>query len=715
MSHARSRSVLLALLFSLVAAQASAQPLKGTITGTVKDKDTGQPIAGVTVVAQGPQGELAEVTDDKGNYTITEVPVGKYLVVFFTPGGNAPKMKREAWVEAGSMIRVNATFSQKEEDSKKTEKVIEIVEKASALDIGSTKRGTKFDRDYMNRAPSSGRSSGGFLPWRASRAPDERKAERARAAPPPPPHRSMAPPPRPLTLPLPPPPPATMPAPQAGSADDNLQFNAFLRFLAEHGKYALPADVSTRVVVTVRDRDGRPLPDAAIRVVDGQRTLLLRHTYADGRALVQASELRPLAQYPLDVQVGDATVRLQPGWHRKPALEVRLPVHRGETREVPLDVAFVLDTTGSMGGQIQSLRETLAEISTQLAHLHPRPDVRFGMVLYRDRGDEYVTRVVPFTPSLPDFQRALDGVVAGGGGDTPEDVQAGLEQAVRALKWRGHGVRIAFLVGDAAPHLDYEERYTYVDAMHEAAARGIKIATVGVDGLDLAGEVAWRQIAQYTMAPFVFLTFGEKGDSEGGTPSSVSHHIGSNWVAENLDAIIVRLVKTELAHYSKTGSPPREDFFEASRGKGPSDDVLSDLFRQSVQQLTDYCVHRLDDRTPTVVAGLAAPDAALGKLAGKLETQLQLGLSRARAFQLVEGAETNKLRQVLKTQSSLSYDETRMIALGKLVPAKLAVLSQLSRGAPGRLELVVKLVHLGSGEILSMSLLKIDESLLASR
>ena len=144
-------------LFGVGTPKAFAASNKGTITGIVKDKDTGQPIAGVTIVAQGPQGELAEVTDEKGNYTITEVPVGKYLVVFFVPGGNAPKLKKEAQVGADATVRVNASFSQKEEDSKKTEKVIEVIEKAPSVDIGSTKRGTKFDKDYMTQVPQRGR------------------------------------------------------------------------------------------------------------------------------------------------------------------------------------------------------------------------------------------------------------------------------------------------------------------------------------------------------------------------------------------------------------------------------------------------------------------------------------------------------------------------------------------------------------------------------
>ncbi len=136
---------------------AMALPGKGTMTGTVKDRDTSRPVSGVTVVAQGPQGELAEVTDDRGNYTITEVPAGKYLVVFYVPGATAPKLRKEALVAPDVTVRVDAAFSTREEDSKKTEKVLEVVERAPSVDVGSTKRGTKFDKEYMSKVPPRGR------------------------------------------------------------------------------------------------------------------------------------------------------------------------------------------------------------------------------------------------------------------------------------------------------------------------------------------------------------------------------------------------------------------------------------------------------------------------------------------------------------------------------------------------------------------------------
>ena len=510
----------------------------------------------------------------------------------------------------------------------------------------------------------------------------------------------------------------TSPGVKAGASDDNQQFNAFLKFLADNGERALPWDVSDRLIVAVRDRQGLPLPDARIQLRDGPRVLLDRVTYADGRALVFRSEDKAFqaTSLKLGVQYGgkEQVIPLSPATRH--LVEVSFPFDRKELQQVPLDIAFVLDTTGSMADEIAMLRKTIEFIHFQITNLSTRPDVRFGMILYRDRGDEYVTRVVPFASGVEAFKRQLDQVGAGGGGDTPEDVQEGLHQAITQLDWRSQGVRLAFLVGDAPPHLDYQQPYTYVKAMREAASKGIKIATIGASGLDLQGEVSWRQIAQYTMAPFVFLTYGETGDSAGGTPSSVSHHVGANWVAENLDAIIVRLVKLELGNYQAQGSPIAEDYFSAGPNPGvPADQVLEDLFRQSIKQLVDYCVQRLDEKTPTVVLPVRFGDKQWKDVAFGLESRLLLNLARAREFQLIEQVNLGELLKVVGDQHASKYDDRKMVELGKLVPAKLVIFSELVAKNPKTLELLIKMVRLQTGEILSLSLLKMDEALLQTK
>jgi hypothetical protein len=334
------------------------------------------------------------------------------------------------------------------------------------------------------------------------------------------------------------------------------------------------------------------------------------------------------------------------------------------------------------------------------------------MVLYRDRDDDYVTSVIPFTRDVMQFRYELHDVYAGGGGDTPEDVQSALDDTIHKLDWRNEGARIAFLVGDAAPHLDYGQTYTYVHAMRDAARKGIKIAAIGASGLPLEGELVWRQIAQYTRSPFVFLTRGETGNSEG-SASSVSHHVGSNWVADNLDAIIIRMVKVELAHFAPNAAPSREDYFSAATSAAMTNElVLGDLFQQSVKQLTDYAIERLDDRTPTLMLPIAPKEKQHRTAANKLERHLALALARDRAFQLVEKEQQGALLVAMSDQFTARYDGAKWLEVGKLVPARFAISGELGMGTRGDYELVVKLIRLETGEVLSLSLMKVDRALL---
>ncbi len=498
---------------------------------------------------------------------------------------------------------------------------------------------------------------------------------------------------------------------KAGAADDNLQFSAFLRFLAETEVPGPRRDLSERWIITVRDRNGAPVANAKLQAFDGEQLLVERTSYADGRALLFPSE-HPQLRSPrarLVVRAGAEERRVALGVGGRLAQEIRLEQARKAPVTVPLDVVFVLDTTASMGDEIERIKQSIDEIRLQISQAEPRPDVRFGLVLYRDQGDEDPIQVVPLTADVARFWAALRRVEAGGGGDTPEDVQSALEALVTRLSWRSEGVRLAFLIGDAPPHFDYGQTYTYQSASAEAARRGIKIVTIGCSGLDQVGEAVWRQIAQYTSGPFVFLTRGESGDSEG-SASSVSHHVGSNWLSGNLDALIVKTIKFELSNYGERGAPRPEDYFEASAsaelGGG---DVLDELFQQSVSQLLDYALMEVAPATPTMLLPITARARPLKRSAEILDQRLAVALGRSNRFRLIE-RDGAALDEALAQQFKAGFDESKAVELGKRVPARLAIVSELDRGG-GRLQVLLRLVKLETGEVLSVSMLKIADRL----
>lgn len=73
------------------------------------------------------------------------------------------------------------------------------------------------------------------------------------------------------------------------------------------------------------------------------------------------------------------------------------------------------------------------------------------------------------------------------------------------------------------------------------------------------------------------------------------------------------------------------------------------------------------------------------------------------------------LLKTLSDQYSLKYDGDKVAEMGKLIPAKLAVFTHVGGGGKDRVEVLIKLVRLETGEILSLSLLKIEEWLPVAR
>lgn len=159
----------------------------------------------------------------------------------------------------------------------------------------------------------------------------------------------------------------------------------------------------------------------------------------------------------------------------------------------PVDVVFAVDTTGSMGGLIEGAKRTVWSIATHIRETEPDADLRIGLVAYRDIGDDYVTRDFALTSDLDAVFAELSGYRAAGGGDTPEDVDAALDDVVHKMAWRDDARKLVFLVGDAPPASRGDVPRFDVLA-REAGERQIVLNTVRCGFDDLTAR-AWQQIA----------------------------------------------------------------------------------------------------------------------------------------------------------------------------------------------------------------------------
>jgi Mg-chelatase subunit ChlD len=162
-----------------------------------------------------------------------------------------------------------------------------------------------------------------------------------------------------------------------------------------------------------------------------------------------------------------------------------------------VEVAFVLDTTGSMGPLIESAKRKIWSIATTIVDSNPDADIRMGLVAYRDIGDEYVTKVFDLTTDVQDLYANLLELKARGGGDWPESVNEALDVAVNKMNWSAgaDARRIVFLVGDAPPHMDYAQDTKYPTTLAVAKQKDIIVNAVQA-GAARDTERVWREIAQ---------------------------------------------------------------------------------------------------------------------------------------------------------------------------------------------------------------------------
>lgn len=145
-----------------------------------------------------------------------------------------------------------------------------------------------------------------------------------------------------------------------------------------------------------------------------------------------------------------------------------------------IEVAFVLDTTGSMAGLIDGAKRKIWSIANTIVDVNPDADIRMALVAYRDRGDEYVIKSYDMSADVQGLYGKLIKLEADGGGDTPESVNEALDESVRKLKWtkNDNTKRIIFLVGDAPPHMDYPNTWQYPQILKRAKEDKITVNTI---------------------------------------------------------------------------------------------------------------------------------------------------------------------------------------------------------------------------------------------
>jgi hypothetical protein len=338
---------------------------------------------------------------------------------------------------------------------------------------------------------------------------------------------------------------------KAGEVDDNRDFAAYLDYLRSYsGPQVQAIDISERYILTVTNERQQAVLDARVRLFDGQQQVFEGRTVAGGKTIVlpralgvsaNATALRVL------IEKGNSSVEgtLARGQDGTQSFVLRGAEALPATPR--LDVLFLLDATGSMGDEIAQIQQTIVSIAERIDQIQPRPELRFALVSYRDRGDDYVTRVDDFTTDVVGFQQQLLATRADGGGDEPESLNEGLHAAIQRVSWAEDAVRLSFLVADAPPHLDYAQDYDYGREAQVAVSKGIKVYTIAASNTSDDAEYVMRQISQQTLGHFIFLTYAA-GQNAGAPGDTTTHHVDPEaFSVERLDDLVVQVVQRELA------------------------------------------------------------------------------------------------------------------------------------------------------------------------
>ena len=248
-----------------------------------------------------------------------------------------------------------------------------------------------------------------------------------------------------------------------------------------------------------------------------------------------------------------------------------------------VEVAFVLDTTGSMGGLIAGAKAKIWSIANQIVLGKPKPVVHMALVAYRDKGDAYVTKVFALTDNIDQIYTDLMKFQAGGGGDTPENVNQALHDAVHKLSWSKDRktLKIIYLVGDCPPHNEYKDVPTYDKTAKAAIEKGIYVNTV-LCGNNAQASKIWREIA--LAAEGTFLAIAQSGGVTE-IPTPYDAELGK-LNAELTRTVIVYGEKNErrrnfklnndAAEYSSAIQAKRA-VFSGSSGKAATGDLLDAL------------------------------------------------------------------------------------------------------------------------------------------
>lgn len=297
-----------------------------------------------------------------------------------------------------------------------------------------------------------------------------------------------------------------------------------------------------RYTVMLQSENGLPIADAQVQLLLDKKVLFSTRTDNTGKAecWLTIKNEKPEVSGKLEIFIQangkSATIRNVKTFEK--GLNHQTLSIACQDQEI-VDIAFVVDATGSMGDEIEYLKAEMNDVIFQSKQISNSLNFRFANVFYRDHGDAYVTKKMDFNRILTESSTFIDQQFAGGGGDYPEAMDIALDTAINALTWSENArSRILFFVLDAPPHQGQEVNDRLQRLIHQAAEKGVRIVPIGASGIDKSTEYLMRALALGTNGTYTFLTDHSGIGNPHIKPTTDSYDV------ETLNALLVRIIKS---------------------------------------------------------------------------------------------------------------------------------------------------------------------------
>jgi len=294
---------------------------------------------------------------------------------------------------------------------------------------------------------------------------------------------------------------------------------------------------NNRVSVWVKDAEDKAVCNAKVTLKKAQNTIWKTKTDNLGKAELWIGLHKvtnaDLNQYTLEIndKPVDTSIELNENGIQE------ITISSNDFADKKIELAFIVDATGSMGDELEFLKKDLENVIQQVALTHPKFRIETSTVFYRDEGEDYVTRYSRFTSKIAETLSFIQQQGANGGGDFPEAVHTALNTTLQDLQWSDKAyTRIAFLLLDAPPHHNPE----VINDVHRStqlfAEKGIKIIPITASGIDKDTEFLMRFLAIATNGTYVFIT-NHSGIGNDHIEASVG-----DYQVEFLNDLMVRLI-----------------------------------------------------------------------------------------------------------------------------------------------------------------------------